>query len=357
MGDVKTPALWSLIQAHLDEYGVTDAEFARRMGVSPQTLNSWKKRGVRQLPTRDKLESVAELTRNTYTHVLDAALVDAGYKNELRSEVVEVAQRIRNLGAEYWDALDDLIEELRQDHYARLAAQRPKLRDLIDDDPPAAQSRASGSAEEVEKTQRAVGRRRSNVRPQPVTPVGSDWAQRAVRAANAATESAGPSVSDGSTGERLVAAAGRRQAIATFTLLDALDEILSDAESVDDQKLAELPHDALEDLGSKIADIYAAINSGQFHADVRAEIAARADDIDVRRRALKDRLSAAHVSNVQRTGDTTPDPGSGVDANDPQSSVDLAHRRGPGRTKGERIRDEFDQLGEESQVPPDDEGV
>ncbi|QIN93633.1 immunity repressor [Gordonia phage DumpsterDude] len=133
MGDVKTPALWSLIQAHLDEYGVTDAEFARRMGVSPQTLNSWKKRGVRQLPARDKLEAVAELTRNTYAHVLDAALVDAGYRNELRPEVVEVAQRIRDLGAEYWDALDDLIEELRQDHYARLADQRPKLRDLIDD--------------------------------------------------------------------------------------------------------------------------------------------------------------------------------------------------------------------------------
>ena len=152
MGDVKTPALWSLIQAHLDEYGVTDAEFARRMGVSPQTLNSWKKRGVRQLPARDKLEAVAELTRNTYSHVLDAALVDAGYRGELRSEVVEVAQRIRDLGAEHWDALDDLIEELRQDHYARLAEQRPKLRDLIDRDPPASAARASREANPRKKT-------------------------------------------------------------------------------------------------------------------------------------------------------------------------------------------------------------
>lgn len=151
MGDVKTPALWSLIQAHLDEYGVTDAEFARRMGVSPQTLNSWKKRGVRQLPSRDKLESVAELTRNTYSHVLDAALVDAGYRNELRAEVVEVAQRIRDLGAEHWDALDDLIEELRQDHYARLADQRPKLRDLIDDGRPTT-ARAPREAEPRKKT-------------------------------------------------------------------------------------------------------------------------------------------------------------------------------------------------------------
>ncbi|QFG13473.1 immunity repressor [Gordonia phage Powerball] len=157
MGDVKTPALWSLIQAHLDEYGVTDAEFARRMGVSPQTLNSWKKRGVRQLPSRDKLESVAELTRNTYAHVLDAALVDAGYKDQLRAEVVEVAQRIRDLGVDYWDALDDLIEELRKDYYERLAAQRPKLSDLIGDDPTPT-SRASGEEDSSEKTG-AAGRR------------------------------------------------------------------------------------------------------------------------------------------------------------------------------------------------------
>ncbi|AFR47978.1 hypothetical protein KTR9_1338 [Gordonia sp. KTR9] len=174
VGDVKTPALWSLIQAHLDEYGVTDAEFARRMGVSPQTLNSWKKRGVRQLPSRDKLESVAELTRNTYAHVLDAALVDAGYRNELRAEVVEVAQRIRDLGAEYWDALDDLIEELRQEHYARIAAQRPKLSELIGDGtPPTTATRPTGEAKSREKNRgggslpdkiRDAGKRVTNTR-------------------------------------------------------------------------------------------------------------------------------------------------------------------------------------------------
>lgn len=71
--------LWNLIQGHLDRYGVRDAEFARRMGSSPQTLNSWKKRGVRQLPSKDLLEAVAEVTGRDYRQVLDAALIDTGY--------------------------------------------------------------------------------------------------------------------------------------------------------------------------------------------------------------------------------------------------------------------------------------
>ncbi|MDJ0405836.1 hypothetical protein QNA23_20250 [Rhodococcus erythropolis] len=71
--------LWNLIQGHLDRYGVRDAEFARRMGSSPQTLNSWKKRGVRQLPSKELLEAVAEVTGRDYRQVLDAALIDTGY--------------------------------------------------------------------------------------------------------------------------------------------------------------------------------------------------------------------------------------------------------------------------------------
>lgn len=154
MGDVNTPALWGLIQAHLDEYGVTDAEFARRMHVSPQTLNSWKKRGVRQLPSRDKLDAVAELTRNSYAHVLDAALVDAGYKDELRTEIVEVAIRVRALGPDGWDDIDDLIEELRSEHYSR---PRVRLADLVEGEA----SRASPEAAEAAEDEKmgAAGRR------------------------------------------------------------------------------------------------------------------------------------------------------------------------------------------------------
>ncbi|WP_282775838.1 hypothetical protein [Nocardia sp. CC201C] len=71
--------LWNLVQAHLDNTGVREAEFARRMGSSPQTLNSWKNRGLRALPERRLLDAVADLTGTPYRTVLDAALTDIGY--------------------------------------------------------------------------------------------------------------------------------------------------------------------------------------------------------------------------------------------------------------------------------------
>lgn len=71
--------LWEIIQAHLDEYGVRDAALARRMGTPAQTLNSWKKRGLKQLPERRLLEAVARETRTPYNEVLNAVLVDTHY--------------------------------------------------------------------------------------------------------------------------------------------------------------------------------------------------------------------------------------------------------------------------------------
>jgi transcriptional regulator with XRE-family HTH domain len=71
--------LWDIAQAHLDAYGVRAAALARRMGTAPQTLDSWKNRGVRSLPTRDLLEALARETRTPYRVVLDAALRDIDY--------------------------------------------------------------------------------------------------------------------------------------------------------------------------------------------------------------------------------------------------------------------------------------
>lgn len=71
--------LWAIIQTHLDEYQVREAAFARRMGTSPQTLNSWKIRGLRKLPERWLLEAVARETRTPYRDVLAAVLADIGY--------------------------------------------------------------------------------------------------------------------------------------------------------------------------------------------------------------------------------------------------------------------------------------
>lgn len=78
--------LWNLIQEHLDQYGVREAEFARRMGSTPQTLNSWKNRGLKQLPERRLLEGVAAVLRCDYETVLRAALVDIGYAELPASE-------------------------------------------------------------------------------------------------------------------------------------------------------------------------------------------------------------------------------------------------------------------------------
>jgi len=47
--------LLDLIQAHLDRYGVTRSEFARRAGTTPQTVQNWKDRPT-TLPRREHLE-------------------------------------------------------------------------------------------------------------------------------------------------------------------------------------------------------------------------------------------------------------------------------------------------------------
>lgn len=78
--------LHDIIQRHMDEFGVREAALARRMGTASQTINSWKTRGVKQLPARWLLEAVARETRTPYADVLQAALVDTGYAAEITPE-------------------------------------------------------------------------------------------------------------------------------------------------------------------------------------------------------------------------------------------------------------------------------
>lgn len=72
--------LMKLVQAHLNKYGVKEAEFARRIGTAPQTVANWKSRGT-TLPSRRLLEGVAAVIGLPYQRVLDAALIDAGYQS------------------------------------------------------------------------------------------------------------------------------------------------------------------------------------------------------------------------------------------------------------------------------------
>lgn len=77
-----TTHLVELIDTHKHAYGVSDAELARRIGVSRQNLNLWRTHGVRGLPARTTLRGIAAVTGRPYRTVLEAALRDAGYLDE-----------------------------------------------------------------------------------------------------------------------------------------------------------------------------------------------------------------------------------------------------------------------------------
>jgi transcriptional regulator with XRE-family HTH domain len=75
--------LLAIIDAYKDAHGQpSDASIARAVGVAPQTISSWRKRGIRQLPERDTMKQLAAFMRVDYDDVLDAALIDTGYMEE-----------------------------------------------------------------------------------------------------------------------------------------------------------------------------------------------------------------------------------------------------------------------------------
>lgn len=89
------PELMALIQSHLDRYGVTRAEFARRAGTTPQTVQNWRDRGT--LPRAEVLHGVADVIEAPYLVVLDAALVDAGYRDSMVDDIKALEARIVRL--------------------------------------------------------------------------------------------------------------------------------------------------------------------------------------------------------------------------------------------------------------------
>ncbi len=87
--------LWDIVQAHLDKYGVRSAALARLMDTSPQTLDSWKNRGLRKLPDKHLLLALARETQTPYRDVLDAVLHDIGYLPEKVMEHARSASSAR----------------------------------------------------------------------------------------------------------------------------------------------------------------------------------------------------------------------------------------------------------------------
>ncbi len=99
--------LMRLIQTHLDKYGVSRAEFARRAGTTPQTVQNWRDE-IKAMPEVKHLRGVAEVTGQPYVTVLDAALVDAGYRDSMVDSGADLDVRIRRAAGADPGILDEL---------------------------------------------------------------------------------------------------------------------------------------------------------------------------------------------------------------------------------------------------------
>jgi transcriptional regulator with XRE-family HTH domain len=75
-----TPRLVELIDRYKNAHGVSDAELARRIGITRENLRLWRINGVRRLPERANLAAVARTIGQPYRQVLSAALFDTGYQ-------------------------------------------------------------------------------------------------------------------------------------------------------------------------------------------------------------------------------------------------------------------------------------
>lgn len=73
--------LLAIIDRYKDTHGQpSDASIARAIGIAPQTLSSWRKRGITDPPDRETLRRLADFMRlDYYSHVRVAALVDIGW--------------------------------------------------------------------------------------------------------------------------------------------------------------------------------------------------------------------------------------------------------------------------------------
>lgn len=73
--------LLQIIDDYKDRHGQpADAAVARAIGIKPQTLNSWRKRGMKKPPDNRSLRELARLAGVDYeTVVLRAVLLDIGW--------------------------------------------------------------------------------------------------------------------------------------------------------------------------------------------------------------------------------------------------------------------------------------
>ncbi|MCW2785193.1 MAG: putative transcriptional regulator [Marmoricola sp.] len=67
--------------------GRSDASIARQAGMAPQTISSWRTRGLKELPKQDMLRGLASVLGLPDEEVFYAAGVDTGYIIETVTEI------------------------------------------------------------------------------------------------------------------------------------------------------------------------------------------------------------------------------------------------------------------------------
>lgn len=102
-----TPRLVELIDRYKNAHGVSEAELARRIGVSRENLRKWRTNGVSRLPDRTNLAAVARVIGRPYREILSAALFDTGYLTDTQAAIP------RPYGEVLHDAISVLTEAAR----------------------------------------------------------------------------------------------------------------------------------------------------------------------------------------------------------------------------------------------------
>lgn len=85
---------------------ITDAEIARRLGVSRANISQWRSVGVRGWPARSTLDALASAIDRPYGEILDAALADAGY--------ADTRAPVSVTNSTYQEVLDSAIRALSE---------------------------------------------------------------------------------------------------------------------------------------------------------------------------------------------------------------------------------------------------
>lgn len=87
--------LGELVQAHIDaqQYPPSERALASRIGIAQSGLAKWRKGPLSRVPDVDNLRSAARVLGVPYRVVLNAALHDAGYLEEVGDDARSAANR------------------------------------------------------------------------------------------------------------------------------------------------------------------------------------------------------------------------------------------------------------------------